>query len=92
MSSANYTAGGNTLGTPSVTYDTATDETRLDMADTSWSSVTFTARYAVVYKSTGTASTSALIALIDFGGDQAVSSGTFSITFDSTGVIKADSS
>ena len=90
VSSANYTAGGNTLGTPSVTVDSATDEVRLDMADTSWTNVTFTARYAVIYKSTGTAATSPLIAAIDFGADQTVSSGNFSITFDTTGVIKAD--
>src|SRR6266496_2249048 len=56
VSSANYTAGGNTLASASVTYDSATNETRLDAADTSWTGVSFTARYAVVYKSTGTAS------------------------------------
>lgn len=92
VSSANYTAGGITLTSPTVTYDSATNETRLDAADVSWSSVTFTARYAVIYKSTGTASTSPLIAYIDFGADQTVSSGNFSITFDTTGVIKATSS
>ena len=91
VSSANYTSGGVTLTSPTVTYDSATDETRLDAADVSWSGVTFTTRYGVVYKSTGTATTSALIALIDFGADQTVSSGNFSITFDATGVIKADS-
>lgn len=91
VSSAGYVAGGATLASKTVTYDSATDETRLDAADVSWAGVTFTTRYSPVYKSTGTASTSPLIALIDFGGDQTVNSGTFSITFDATGVIKADS-
>lgn len=89
VSSANYTAGGNTLTSPTVTVDSATNEVRLDAADTSWTTVTFTTRYGVVYKSTGTASTSPLIALIDFGADQTVSSANFSIVFSSTGVIKA---
>jgi hypothetical protein len=92
VSSANYTSGGATLASPTITYDTATNEIRLDAADVSWSSVTFTARYAVVYKSTGVSTTSALIAFIDFGADQTVSSGTFSITFDATGVVKATAS
>ena len=38
-----YTAGGATLttGGSSCTYDTATDEVRLDATDASWSSATF---------------------------------------------------
>lgn len=92
VSSANYTSGGATLASPTVTYDSATNETRLDAADVSWSNVSFTARYAVVYKSTGVSTTSPLIGNIDFGADQTVSSGTFSITFDATGVLKATAS
>ena len=90
VSSTNYTAGGNTLGgPPSVTVDGATNEVRLDANDTSWTNVTFTTRYGVVYKSTGVSSTSPLIALIDFGADQTVSAANFSIVFAATGVIKA---
>jgi hypothetical protein len=85
-----YTAGGVTTTTPTVTYDTATDEIRLDCDDPSWSSATFTARVAVWYKSTGTASTSPLIGYMDFGADQSVSSGAFTIQLDSTGAFKAD--
>lgn len=86
-----YTTGGLTLSGCTATYDGATDETRLDANDFSVTGVTFTTRYGVVYKSTGTASTSPLIALIDFGADQTVSSGNFSIQFASNGVIVADS-
>lgn len=89
VSSAGYTAGGFTLASKTVTYDTASNETRYDAADPSWTGVTFTTRQAVVYKSTGTGTTSPLIANIDFGGDQVLAGGNFSIVFDATGVIKA---
>ena len=85
-------AGGITLTTPTVTYDSATDETRLDADDISSTGVTWADfRYGVVRKSTGTAATSPVIALVDTGATQSVSSGNVSVTFDSTGVIKADS-
>ena len=87
-----YTAGGAALAGKTLTYDTGTNEVRLDANDSSWTSATFTARYAIVYKDTGTASTSPLMGYIDFGGDQSVSSGTFSIVYDATGVLKATAS
>lgn len=83
-----YTAGGVTLTTKTLTYDTASNETRLDADDAAWTSATFTARYAVVYKSTGTASTSPLMGYVNFGGDQTVSTGNFTIQWDATGVLK----
>jgi hypothetical protein len=83
-----YTAGGVTLTCSAPTYDTASNEIRFDAADPSWSSASFTARIAVVYKSTGTASTSPLICWIDFGTDQTVTAGTFTIVIDSTGIWK----
>lgn len=88
VSSANYTAGGATLGTKTVTLDTTNNRLELDAADTSWSNVSFTARYAVIYKSTGTASTSVLLGYVDFGGDETVSSGTFTITWDAEGILQ----
>jgi len=48
--------------------------------------------FAVIYKSTGVASTSPLIAYIDFGGDQTVNAGNFSIVFAATGVLTATAS
>ncbi len=88
VSGTGYTARGATLGTKTVTIDTASNETRLDAADTSWTTATFTARYAVVYKDTGTDGTSPLLGYVDFGADVPVSAGTFLITWDSTGVLK----
>jgi hypothetical protein len=92
ISGTGYTAGGATLGTTDVTYDTTSNETRLTAADTQWTSSSFTARNAVVYKSTGTSSTSPLLSYVDFGGDETVSSGTFTIDWDTTGVAKITAS
>lgn len=82
-----YTAGGATLANKSVTYTGATNVTKFDADDVSWTSSTITARYAVIYDSTGTASTSALIGYVDFGSNQSSSSGTFSIVWDAAGIF-----
>jgi len=82
-----YTAGGATLANKSVTYTSGTNVTKFDADDVSWTSSTITARYAVVYDSTGTASTSALIGYVDFGSNQSSSSGTFSIVWDAAGIF-----
>ncbi len=85
-----YTAGGATLGSKTATYDTATDQIRLDAADTTWTTSTLSATDAVVYKSTGTASTSPLIAAVDFGATVSTTAGTFQITWDATGIVVFD--
>jgi hypothetical protein len=82
-----YTAGGVTLSNKSLTYTSGTNVTKFDADDVSWTSSTITARYAVIYDSTGTASTSALIGYVDFGSNQSSSSGTFSIVWDSAGIF-----
>lgn len=79
-----YTTGGVTLGTKSVTYDSASNTVRLIAAAAAWTfTASKTARYAVVWKDTGVAGTSPLIGWHDFGSDQ-TSSGTFTITWDAT--------
>lgn len=87
-----YTTGGVTLaaGNRSVTYDTATNETRLLSTDNpSWTSATFSATWAAIWKDTaGAASTDPLIGYVDFGGTETVTAGTFTITWDATGVLK----
>jgi hypothetical protein len=83
-----YTAGGVTLTSVVLTYDTASNEIRIDADDAEWTSASFTARYAVIYEEEATAATSPLIAYIDFGGDQTVASGTFRIVFDTAGFLK----
>jgi hypothetical protein len=79
------------LASKTLTYDTATNQVRLDAADASWTTATFTARIAVNWKDTaGAATTDPLLSYIDFGADESVASGTFSIVFDSTGVLRLD--
>lgn len=87
-SGTNYTAGGATLASKTVTYTGATNICNFDCADVSWSSATFTARGAVVYVSTGVSSTSALLCFIDFGEDKSVSNNTFTVTIDANGLFK----
>lgn len=81
-----YTAGGATLGSKTATYTAGTNTTAYDAADTSWTTSTITARYAVVRKDTGTASTSPVICYVDFGADVVSSGGTFQITWDAAGI------
>jgi hypothetical protein len=88
VSGTGYTSGGATLASKTATYDSATNVIVLDAADTTWSSSTITARYAVIYDSTGTSSTSALIGYVDFGSDQSSTNGNFTITWDSTGIVR----
>ena len=87
VSGTGYTAGGATLASAAVTEDTTNDLGKFDAADVTWSSSTITARGAVIYKSTGTASTSPLIAYIDFGADKSSSAGDFTIQWSSSGIL-----
>ena len=86
-----YTAGGQALAGKSVSYDATTNETRLLATTASqWTNASFTARYAVIYSAAGgTAATNPLLGWVDFGADETVATGTFSITWDTTnGVLK----
>jgi hypothetical protein len=85
-----YTTGGATLGSKTSTYDTASDQVRLDAGDVSLTSSTVSATDSVVYKSTGTASTSALLGAVDFGATVTTSNGTFTIAWDTTGICVFD--
>jgi hypothetical protein len=83
-----YTAGGVALTTSTPTYTGGTNTVSLDAADAQWTTATFTARYAVIYKDTGAAATSPVLGYVDFGEDQTVSSGTFTIQWHADGVFK----
>lgn len=84
-----YTTGGATLGSKTVTYDGTNNVIILDAADTTWSSSTITARYAVVYDDSGASNAAkALIGYVDFGSDQSSTNGNFTITWDSTGIVR----
>lgn len=84
-----YTAGGATLGNKAVTYDSATNTTILDADDTTWASSTITARYAVIYDSSpATNATRPLIGYVDFTSDQSSNAGSFTLTWDATGIVR----
>ena len=81
-----YTAGGETL-TVTVSQDDTDDEGVLDATDTSWAASSITARAAIIYKDTGTAGTSPLIAFVDFASDFTSTNGTFLITWAGEGIL-----
>lgn len=81
-----YTAGGETLGTKALTQDDTNNGSKFDAADQVWSTATFTARYAVIYKDTGVAATSPLIGYIDFGEDKSPSAVDFTIAWNALGI------
>lgn len=76
-----YTAGGATLANKTVTQASAT---KWDADDVSWTTASFSAYHAVIYDVTASSN---LIASIDFGGIITVTSATFTIVFDSAGII-----
>ena len=71
-----YTAGGATL--TSVTPTTSGTTAFCDFADVSYTSASFTANGALIYNSS---QSNKAVAVIAFGGDKTVSSGTFTIQF-----------
>lgn len=86
-----YTAGGAQVGAQTLSYDAASDQVRLDIDDISW---TFTAsktwRYGVLYNKRGGASSAdELIALVNWGTDQTVST-AYSLVIDATGLLYLD--
>ncbi len=87
VSGTGYTAGGVALASKAVTADNTDNEGVFDADDASWSASTITARGAVLYKDTGTPSTSLLICYIDFGSDKASSAGTFTLQWAAEGIL-----
>ncbi|AXQ68276.1 hypothetical protein HOT99_gp072 [Caulobacter phage CcrBL10] len=82
VTGAGYTAGGQASAV-TITPDTANDREDLSFATVTWTSATITARAAVIYKDTGTASTSPLIAYVDFGTDVSSTNANFAVSFSS---------
>lgn len=85
---AGYTAGGVTLANKTVVVDNTGNTGVFDADDVTIATATITARGAVLYKSRGGASTAdELIAYLDFGSDIASTSGTFLVTFNTSGIL-----
>lgn len=80
VTGAGYTAGGAAAVIGSGTYDANT--AAVPCADVSWTSITATFRYAVLYKKTGsTAANNPLIALFNFGTDQVYNASPLTLSF-----------
>jgi len=77
-----YTAGGNTL-TISVSPTSGTNSSGVPTAyisfnNTTWTSATFTARAALIYNSS---QSNKSVAVLDFGSDKTVNNDTFQVSF-----------
>jgi hypothetical protein len=86
-----YTTNGYDVTGATYSYDTASDQVRLDIADPTW---TFTAsktwRYGVLYERTsGTDATRKLFALLTWDSDQTVST-AYTLTIDAAGLLYVD--
>ncbi len=75
-SGTNYTAGGNTL--TNVDPTTSGGVGFADFSNSAWTSASFTVRGALIYNSTNG---NRAVAVLDFGIDKEVSSGTFTVEF-----------
>lgn len=89
-----YTAGGQNLGTKTVSYNATGNVTTYSAADFSWtaSGGSLVFRYVVIRKNTGTASTSPLIGVLDAnaGGNMTLADGnTFTVDITASGLLTA---
>jgi hypothetical protein len=85
ISSAGYVAGGQELANLAATEDDAGDKAFLDCDDLSWSGITLTdARYLVLYD---TSDSDNIIAVYDFGTNQAITAGNFTVSINALGLL-----
>jgi len=80
ITGSGYTAGGVTLTNQVV--DTSGTTAYFDADDPEWTSASFTTAGALIYNSTAS---NKAIAVLSFGGDFTVTSGTFRIVFPAPG-------
>lgn len=71
-----YTAGGNTLTSPTVSLTGTT--AFVDFADTTFTTATITARGALIYNSS---QANKAVAVLDFGSDKTSTAGNFVVQF-----------
>ena len=75
-STGNYTAGGNTLTSQSITLSGTT--AYIDFADSTWASSTISAAGALIYNSTNS---NKAVCILDFGGTFTSTNGAFTVVF-----------
>lgn len=86
-----YTAGGIAQAYTLEALDTTNNRQSITLTNITngWTSSTFSAVGAIIYKSTGTASTDKLIDFVDFGGTISCTNGNYSITYSTPIYINA---
>ena len=80
-----YSAGGKALTSPAVTGGSGVSTAFVDFANISWTSASFTANGALIYRQDGSAPTNDAVVVLAFGGDLTASNGTFTIEFPTAG-------
>ena len=90
-SGSGYSAAGNTLTNSGVTGGASATTAYTDFSDSSWTSVSTTARYALIYQSSGGANTASASAVcwLDFGGNFSTTAGTYTVQFPAAGTSTA---
>lgn len=82
-----YTAGGVTLTTVALSYDSTNNRVKIDADDAAFGTVTLTGVTGmIVYVSTGTSSTSPLLSYHSFSS-QSPSGVTFTYQFHANGIV-----
>lgn len=87
VSGTGYTAGGLALTNKTLTQDTAANVWKFDADDITFSGVTLSFRYAVIYNATN----NQLIACVDFGSTQSTANQDLTIRWESgstTGILE----
>ncbi len=90
IAGSNYISGGFALSSPGVSYDTSLNQGIFTAGNVFLANITFgtSAQAAVLYGSTPAGAPSdPLIAYIDFTTGQAVTAGTFQITWPAGGIL-----
>lgn len=86
VTSVNYTAGGNVIGTPTLVGSGTPTKIIYDHVDPTWGPVTFTARYGVYYADALAGNN--VYYCLDFGADFTATAGTFLIQLDALGLFQ----
>ena len=73
------------LTTPAVTGGSGVSTAFVDFDNVSWTSASFTANGALLYRQDGSAPTNDAVVVLAFGGDFTASNGTFEIQFPTAG-------
>jgi len=87
VSGTGYTAGGQTVASPTLAQQGDLSIMMYDMGDQTWTTATVTAYGAILYSTQG--SNSALVGLT-FGGAYTSTAGNFTIAFSTNGVFTID--